>query len=746
MAQPQLPEGFELDKPAQGEGLPDGFVIDGPEQDDGFFGASIIEPAATIASGMASTIAGGLSGVGVLPYAPAGVGADVVNYVKEAGTFQPRTKAGQEGLEFAGNAVQGAVDLANYPLSGIGGLMEVLSGQGIDQAAETIRNIQEKGVGKTFGNRIFEETGSPLAATIAETSPDAILEMTGLGAGARVGGMAKRATGAKTNKLQSALDEIKETINTGKATDEGVADVAEIINKGTPEQIAAIIDADPKFYQAADELGISVEPLAGFASKNPQYRDVEGALRKIPGSILEPQAIDFIKETSKAADNLIETYGGTKDKAQLGLDYKRDALSVIDDLADQADTTYEMLKEIIPEGNRFEAPNTVAFLKDMAIKEKIPPKFAKILSDLTPKQKKIKGVRTVNPATGKVTTRDTMQTKLPTLAKIDQLRKEIGMATKGKGVFRNVETGLNKALYARLTSDQDAIARSVQGGSDISDAAKGLIRQRKQLEDNLVSLLGDDLNKALNTTVSGVIKGLGNKGEIERFNQVMMAIPKHKRGEVALSAMNDVFKGAGVNQTALSPTSFTKWYNNINRSPAAKKALFDVLPKDSKKAIDNLYTVSNGISRALGQTIPTGRINSLFNPDTGFIRKMVGKTVGPAISFAIGSPVASAATNATVNFLKQTTDGAKRASDLMGSPEFQNIIRQAVKEGVIEGGQISTKLINAEKRLEKSKKYKKWADTLGEKDRAALSGGLLTYLFSDLAKTSADSEQDKTQP
>ncbi len=57
------------------------------------------------------------------------------------------------------------------------------------------------------------------------------------------------------------------------------------------------------------------------------------------------------------------------------------------------------------------------------------------------------------------------------------------------------------------------------------------------------------------------------KGEDDRLTQIMNAIPVKKRGEVVLSAMNDVFKGTGVNQQSLSPTQFTKWYQTINRSP-----------------------------------------------------------------------------------------------------------------------------------------------------------------------------------
>jgi len=120
----------------------------------------------------------------------------------------------------------------------------------------------------------------------------------------------------------------------------------------------------------------------------------------------------------------------------------------------------------------------------------------------------------------------------------------------------------------------------------------------------------------------------------------------------------------------------------------------------------------------------------MFNSETGFIRRMVGSSLPRAVAFATGSPVAGVATEATANFLRQTTDGAKAASDLMGTSTFQNVIRQSVKEGVVDGNKASKQLLEAESKLMKSKRYQEWVKTLTDNDRAALQGGLLGYLFS----------------
>ncbi len=159
-----------------------------PAQQPDFPGAAIIEPARAVISGAGRAIGGGLAGLAqaVSPFAEPGAGAETVQQI-QAGAFQPETEAGQRGLQTLGDLVQKGIDIVNIPISGIGGILELVSGQGIDQAVETIKAIQGQGVSKTFGERVFEETGSPLAATAAETAPAAALEVLGLkGAGAAI--------------------------------------------------------------------------------------------------------------------------------------------------------------------------------------------------------------------------------------------------------------------------------------------------------------------------------------------------------------------------------------------------------------------------------------------------------------------------------------------------------------------------------------------------------------------------------
>lgn len=126
------------------------------------------------------------------PWASEGAGSRAVEAVRGALTYEPKTDIAREQSEGFGNALQKVLSVANIPISGLAGLAELLTGQGIEQASKTVESVKSKGLGDTAGERIYEETGSPLAATIAGTAPTALLEIAGVkGAGKLKGGGAK---------------------------------------------------------------------------------------------------------------------------------------------------------------------------------------------------------------------------------------------------------------------------------------------------------------------------------------------------------------------------------------------------------------------------------------------------------------------------------------------------------------------------------------------------------------------------
>lgn len=147
------------------EELPEGTALD-----------VVLEPLQAIGSGLLGTIGGGVAGAVSAPFVGAEEAAGIVTGAQEkAAEFgAPETQRGQEALQTLGDIIEKGIDIARFPISGLAGLAELLSGQGAEQAAQTVESVQEIGVGKTAGNRAFEITGDPLISAVAETSPEIV--------------------------------------------------------------------------------------------------------------------------------------------------------------------------------------------------------------------------------------------------------------------------------------------------------------------------------------------------------------------------------------------------------------------------------------------------------------------------------------------------------------------------------------------------------------------------------------------
>lgn len=186
-----------------------------PARQPDFPGAAVIEPARAVGSGIARAIGGGVAGIAgaLTPGFPEGAGAEIVE-TTQAGAFQPTTEAGRAGLETLNTLIEKGIDIVNIPLSGVGGILELVSGQGVDQAVETIKAIQGRGISKTLGGRVFEETGDPLAATIAETAPEAVGAILGTKGAATVARGAQRGV-ATTGQALAPVAEAGREITKG---------------------------------------------------------------------------------------------------------------------------------------------------------------------------------------------------------------------------------------------------------------------------------------------------------------------------------------------------------------------------------------------------------------------------------------------------------------------------------------------------------------------------------------------------
>ena len=266
----QLPSGFTLDQPSQA-GLPEGFTLDVPrETQQPAQDIAIEQPAANATMGMQDNGLGeallsvgtsvfaepiaGISGLVMSAFEGAKSGAETVDLVRNALTFDPRSEAGKEKLKSIGELVKKGIDIVEVPVSGIVGLGTLATGGTLSEAAESIKNVQERGISTSLGKATLKATGSPELAAIAHSLPTAALEVFGV-KGLNIGRL-------KNQKLSG--------------------DVSRAITQAAPD-LQTIKSQASSAYKALDESGIRIKPRVfdGFVDKLSKKLTKEGIDRTL---------------------------------------------------------------------------------------------------------------------------------------------------------------------------------------------------------------------------------------------------------------------------------------------------------------------------------------------------------------------------------------------------------------------------------------------------------------------------------
>lgn len=167
-----------------------------PQQDEQGFLSAAADTAAFVGGSALSEIGAGISGLATGSYnqsAETGLlkklGIDpldttaaqaVEEFKAQYAPNIPESERSQEQLSNIGTVVENVTEAVNKPMSGLVGLGELATGQGLDQASQSIQDVQDEGLGVTLGERVLEETGNAELATFAASSPTLALELMGL--------------------------------------------------------------------------------------------------------------------------------------------------------------------------------------------------------------------------------------------------------------------------------------------------------------------------------------------------------------------------------------------------------------------------------------------------------------------------------------------------------------------------------------------------------------------------------------
>lgn len=504
-------------------------------------------------------------------------------------------------------------------------------------------------------------------------------------------------------------------------------EVADLLTSGQAKNVMPEIMADPEVLKAADDLGLNVNP--SVYSTSDIYREMENALKAIPGSKLSANEKETVRALGQKADDLMLEWTGTTDKSAISADFSERMLKTVKQMEDEAGILYKSFDEIIPKSLKIKPQSTLDFIRGQISElggiENLDPKVARIYRQITGGSgatfARAQGL-------GDPALRQSKDLN-PTYALLDKLRRDVGSALKGQGPFKDSSQNDLKRLYGTLTDDTLKGAEFF-GLVDEVVIAKDLIKKRKALEESLQGALGKDLSKSLMAELSSGVKQL-QQGKVAQFNKVMNSIPDEDKQQVAISALNDIFAGGATKAKDFSLGGFVGSYQSLMRNKTAANQLFKHIPEEVMTRVDSIYKVSKGLMDA--------NVKDLNNP-SGTARAVIGAIDAPngIISklFKVGGQMTAGAT-ATAPFdagvtgagfgLMNALRGAKTkaseaATDMITNPAFQDAMQK-----FINGDNVAANGV-----LNRLKSTKDWiAGQPPEVKRAIARQGLIQYLINE---------------
>lgn len=625
------------------------------------------------------------------------------------------TGGGSATASLATNVAKGAAVGAGY-----GGLYGFGSAEG-----DVVDRLPEAATGAALGGVI----GGALPAVIGAGS---LLARKAADSGAaRIGNeVASDASSAAVPTVLPAAGAAQPAAN---AADEATQAIVKAANapKSAQElaqgELAAVVQPQQSVIDAAARLG--VEGLTpAQVSGSQAYRNIEGAISAIPGSALNEQKKSSYLQLAQKADDFINEFGGSTDKAAYSDQFKRNATQTIDGLKGQADDLYGYIGQQIPRTTQAPADNTIAYIQgkmaDLGGAPLLNGDERKALSILSPK------VRT-EPNPMIPGTIQTITTN-PTYAALDLVRKQVGQGYSRSGPFKDMQQGQLDALYGTLSRDQEALVNSISPElASVYQGAKSIVAQRKGLEEGLQSVLGKDLSGSIATSLGASVKQL-SQGNFKNFDNIIQHIPEANRQDAIVTALNDAFTNKSGAQKQLSASGFVNWYGDLNRNNAARARLTKYLPEDAQKRLDDIYTVAKGMKDASDEVVKTGvslGVLKDYAAQGGMLSRIwdIAKPAAAAegVTSSLGLPGVGAIGVIASAAAKPKTPIQESASNLLASPQFQNM----VKSYAVSGGQLKANVLAREKQLLRTQAYRKWEQNLSDTSRASVQAvGPLSYL------------------
>ncbi len=488
------------------------------------------------------------------------------------------------------------------------------------------------------------------------------------------------------------------------------------------------IKPDKETIEAANRQGVLESMTPAQLASNQQARAIIQGVNTKPGAAgraLEQQGFEDIK--NKFGD-LIDKLGGTDNLSLVNQEVKSGLTGIQKELDQKAKNLYGQLEDV-PKLSNAPATETLKFIGDrldsyQGDMQALSPMERRVLSLLSPKEATAQNAKTLAQQSVELPDRMTAaeyrdyianSTKAnnidPSYALLDRVRKDVGSALyKSQGPFKDEDSGLLKKLYGTLSDDQETSLKALQDTgkpefqnvTGVWEQANQAVAARKEVEDNLASLFGKQVDGSLLPKLKGATAALAT-GDETKLNNFIKAIPEDQRQRVLASGLSQAF----IRNGEMKFTDYARWYEALQQNKPAMNALMSNLPDYARDALQDWYKISKGISRASAERIPTG-VNTVLQKQAlqqggtvgmigrGLLRLVVdegvtaaGSTIGGPGGAVVGSLIGQQIGSSIANATKSKAVG--EIQEFLNSPALSIAVKALDKGDTATAAQILSK-------------------------------------------------------
>lgn len=563
------------------------------------------------------------------------------------------------GTEIAQSAAYGAGESNdNRVLGAAMGAGAAVVGQRIGSAIASRFNAPEA---KAALDRLAAETGAP-----PEAVQQAILD-----AADRVPGAA-RPTAAVTPEAATQFGEVaRAAVGRGSKA------------RTAKEQLAIAAKINPEAKAAAERLGIEV-PL-DVISDDARLLTTTGLARSQIGSTAQGEWGATVRNAIERSDATLAEIGASRDLAQLSDDVRARLTAETDGLESSANMLRSEVNDAINVRDAVKASNLCSELGN-AIEDL--GGIAEAKQAFSPEEKKLLAMLG-----------EGADAKLPTYARLNQLRDQIGRAIyKNEGPWVDAPTATLKRYYGALAKDQLDYVESV-GGKELADKMRGsneLYTRMFQGRETMQSVFGKQLERDIGGLVTRAVLG-ATKGDARDLRLLLNAVPDDLKARTLLSG---IMAKADRNSAGggFSFTEYAKLYRGMRQNEPIYQEVAKTAGPDATRIMQDLYVLSSRMAAAEGKIVRTGASNqpilNALKAETLTARTMeatkrVGaRTMGAMAGGAVGGFPGAAAGQEVASALQSAlTQGGKSNIDklhtLLSSEGFRDLVEKVgTGEGV----------------------------------------------------------------